>query len=187
MVGPIELPAAGSIGDPVTIAIPAFLHAGANRISIQNAGGAVMRAQMVATFYGPWTNGGTADLSSAIRMRVDFDKTRVRLGESVTCRVEVTRRRGSGMLLAEIGLPPGVDVDRWSLEEAQRKSGGWLNSFEILPDRVVVYLWPAEHANFSFKFQPRFAMSAKSPASEVYDYYNPEARSVVGPVAFRVE
>jgi hypothetical protein len=62
-----------------------------------------------------------------------------------------------------------------------------LNSFEILPDRLIVYLWPSDRANFSFRFQPRFAMSAKSAASEVYDYYNPEARSVVAPVNFRVE
>jgi hypothetical protein len=69
VVGPIELPVAGSLGGPVTIAIPAFLHSGVNRIAIQNAGGAVMRAQIVATYYGPWTSGAPVDLSSPIRMR----------------------------------------------------------------------------------------------------------------------
>ena len=187
VVGPIELPAAGSMGGPVTIAIPAFLRSGANRIDIQNARVAVMRAQIVATYFGPWTSGAAVDLSSPIHMRVDFDKTRLRLGESVTCRVDVARRRGTGMLLAEIGLPPGVDVDRGSLEDARSKSNGHLNSFEILPDRLIVYLWPADRASFRFRFQPRFAMSAKSAASDVYDYYNPEARSVVAPVRFRVE
>jgi hypothetical protein len=187
VAGPIELPAAGSIGGPVTIAIPSFLHAGANRIVLQNAGGAVMRAQVVATYFGPWTSGAAVDLSSPIRMHVDFDKTSLHLGERVTCRVDVTRRRGTGMLLAEIGLPPGVDVDRGSLEEAKGKSRGVLNAFEVLPDRLIVYLWPANHTGFSFRFQPRFAMLAKSAASEMYDYYNPEARSVVAPVKFRVE
>jgi hypothetical protein len=38
--------------------------------------------------------------------------------------VDVARRRGAGMLLAEIGLPPGVDVDRGSLEDAKTKSNG---------------------------------------------------------------
>jgi hypothetical protein len=70
--------------------------------------------------------------------------------------------------------------------EGQEEENGVLNSIEILPDRSIVYLWP-DRANFSFKFQPRFAMSAKSAASEAYDYYNPEARSVVAPVVFRVE
>ena len=90
------------------------------------------------------------------------------------------------MLLAEVGLPPGVDVDRASLEEVKRKNT-WLNSYEVLPDRLIVYLWPGERASFSFRFQPRFAMSAKSAASEVYDYYNPDARSIVPPVKFVVE
>jgi hypothetical protein len=91
------------------------------------------------------------------------------------------------MLLAEIGLPPGVDLDRASLEAAKAKSNGRPNSWEIRPDRLVVYLWPRDRAGVSFRFQPRFAMSAKSAASEVYDYYNPEARFVVAPVKFVVQ
>ncbi len=57
----------------------------------------------------------------------------------------------------------------------------------MLPDRLIVYLWPAARANFNFRFQPRFAMTAKSASSEIYDYYNPEARSLIAPVVFRVE
>jgi uncharacterized protein YfaS (alpha-2-macroglobulin family) len=128
------------------------------------------------------------DSTSPVRLHVTFDKTRLKLGEHVTTHVEVSRTRGGGMLLGEIGLPPGVDVDRASLEEAKRR-GTWLQSYEVQPDRLIVYLWPGSpaEANFSFRFQPRFAMSARSAASEVYDYYNPEARALAQPVKFVVE
>jgi hypothetical protein len=42
--------------------------------------------------------------------------------------------RGYGMLLAEIGLPPGAAVDRSSLERAMKASGGDINQYDVLPD-----------------------------------------------------
>ncbi len=107
----------------------------------------------------------------------------------MTCRVRVERVgfHGYGMMLAEIGLPPGVDVDRQSLESAMEKSGWALNHFDILPDRVVAYLWPSSGGtSFAFQFKPRFSMKAKTAASTMYDYYNPEVSIAVAPVEFLV-
>ena len=90
-------------------------------------------------------------------------------------------------MLAEIGLPPGAEVDRASLEEAVKNSGGALRQYDILPDRVVVYLWPyTGGTDFGFKFRPRFALTAKTAPAVVYDYYNPDARAVVAPTTFVV-
>jgi hypothetical protein len=92
------------------------------------------------------------------------------------------------MMIAEIGLPPGADVDRQSLDAAVEASGGTLNHYDILPDRIVAYLWPqAGGTTFHFRFRPRFAMNAKSAPSLLYDYYNPDARVAVTPTIFRVE
>ena len=91
------------------------------------------------------------------------------------------------MMLAEIGLPPGADVDRASLETAMKSSGWTINQYDVLPDRVIVYLWSrAGGVDFSFKFRPRFALTAKTAPSIVYDYYNPEARALIAPTTFVV-
>ena len=85
------------------------------------------------------------------------------------------------MMLAEIGLPPGAEVDRASLEAAA------VSRYEIQPDRVVVYLWPqAGGATFDFLWSPRFPIEAKSAASVLYDYNNPESRAEVLPSLWRV-
>jgi hypothetical protein len=66
-------------------------------------------------------------------------------------------------------------------------SGNAFSHYDVLPDKVVVYLWPhAGGTSLSFKFQPRMAMQAKTAASLLYDYYNPEANAVVPPVVFQV-
>jgi hypothetical protein len=54
--------------------------------------------------------------------------------------------------------------------------------------RVVIYLWPmAGGSEFTFQFRPRFAMSAETAPSLLYDYYNPEASVMIQPVRFEVE
>ncbi len=68
------------------------------------------------------------------------------------------------------------------------KEAGWgLSRYDVLPDRLVVYLWPrAGGTRFSFSFRPRLGMNAKAAASQLYDYYNPEARAVLAPDSFVV-
>lgn len=118
-----------------------------------------------------------------------FERTEGRINDEIVCHVETERvdPRGSGMLLAEIGLPPGADVDRSSLQEAVTRSNWTISAYDVLPDRVVVYLWlRGEAVKFKFKFRPRFGLNAKTAPSSVYDYYNPESRAVVAPVTFKV-
>jgi len=62
-----------------------------------------------------------------------------------------------------------------------------ISQYDVMPDRVVVYLWPnAGGVKFDFKFRPRLGLNAKTAPSVIYDYYNPEARVVVPPSIFRV-
>lgn len=88
-------------------------------------------------------------------------------------------------MLAEIGLPPGAEVDRASLERAMRGTGWDFSQYGILPDRLIVYLWPhAGGTRFDFKFRPRFGLTARTAPLIIYDYYNPEAKVVIAPTRF---
>jgi hypothetical protein len=148
--------------------------------------GPVASLQVVTTYYVPWQ----ARENQHLRLRTEFDRTETKVMEEITCRVKAERLGswGGGMLVAEIGLPPGVEVDRSSLDAAKVGSGWGLGRYDVLPDRVVVYLSPkSSGTEFSFKFRPRLAMTAKSASSTIYDYYNPEATAVVAPTKFTVK
>jgi hypothetical protein len=151
--------------------------------------------QVVSTYYVPWikrkiaNHAGGEDSARSLRLDVSYDKATSHTGEEIECKVEVERIgfKGYGMLLAEIGLPPGADVDRASLEHAMKESGWSLSQYDILPDRLIVYLWPqAGGTNFLFKFRPRFGLTAQTAPSVLYDYYNPEARVSVAPTKFTI-
>jgi hypothetical protein len=186
------MPPAGQLSDPITVDLSSFLNKGNNRVEIRRSGNANRAsAQLVETHYEPWEQ-SAADRrenfrlrnSSALRLAVNYDKLEAKVGEEIVCNVTAERigHNGYGMMLAEIGLPPGADVDRESLERAARESDWSLSQYDVLPDRVIVYLWPrAAGLKFSFKFKPRYGVNAQTAPSALYDYYNPEARVVIAP------
>jgi A-macroglobulin complement component/alpha-2-macroglobulin family protein/carboxypeptidase family protein/MG2 domain-containing protein/A-macroglobulin receptor len=192
---PVEIPQEKQSTGPIYLDLTNYIAAGKNKVEIQ-AGKpiALAGAQVSADYYVPWTSvsgreARKSEGAQALRLAVHFDKTEASPGESIDCKVEVERigRYGWGMMLAEIGLPPGADVDRASLESAVTASGWELNHYEVLPDRVVVYLWPrAGGTKFHFIFKPRYEMRAYSAPSTLYDYYNPEANVVVAPEIFHI-
>lgn len=180
---------------PLVVDLTPLLKPGANRLQIRTAsGGSGALAHLVVRHYRDWPlprleAASSPDLDFSVR----FDRSRLRPGEDVICRVHVRRRNdadlrlGPGMLLAEIGLPPGAEVDRTSLRESM-PFGGPSKRFEVRPDRLVVYLWPRgrEAVDFSFRFRPRLAMRAQTAPSTLYDYYNPDARVILPPARFKV-
>jgi len=194
----IEMPAPNRLVSPIAIDLSQFLATGANRVELKRArGSSPASVQAVAIYYLPWRESVAtqeanwrANGSSGLRLVTKFDQTESKVSAEINCHVEAERIgfRGYGMILAEIGLPPGADVDRASLEQAMKGSDWSISQYDILPDRVVVYLWPrAGGTKFDFKFRPRFGVNAQTAASIVYDYYNPEARAIVAPTRFVVK
>ena len=119
----------------------------------------------------------------ALRLNVHYNQIAPKLGELIRCEVQVERIgfAGYGMMVAEIGLPPGSEVDRQSLLDSGLP-------FEVRPDRVAFYVWPsAGGTKFNFSFKTRYRMNANTEPSSLYDYYNPEANATVAPVQFVVQ
>ncbi|MFP5264488.1 MAG: MG2 domain-containing protein [Blastocatellia bacterium] len=195
-VSSVDLPIGRGSGGPVSVDLSRLLLPGNNRVEVRRAAGSQQAAvQVVSSYYKAWgvipTGGEAAPkaAASALRLRVSFDKTEARVGEEVVGEVTAERigHSGYGMMVAEIGLPPGAEVDRASLDQAIKQAGSQFDQYDVLPDRLIVYLWPhAGGGNFQFKFRPRFGLAALTAPSVLYDYYNPEARVVVRPTKFIV-
>jgi len=164
----------------------ARLTPGKHRLTLSADSGRTLSAAVFARATLPWSDKDERGLSEdgGLRLRVSFDKTQAKPGEVVSCRVHAERvAQGSyGMMLLEVGLPPGVDVDTESLRRAS------VSKFDATPDRVVFYLWSqAGGTDFTFTFRPRLRIDAKAQPSVLYDYYNPDARVSLAPVRFVVQ
>lgn len=165
----------------------------ANRIEITSSDNSKVMSQIVQTHYIDWKDAEISNRnindSRAVRLDYKCDKQTAKIMETVTCAVEAERVgfKGYGMLLAEIGLPPGADVSRESLQAAM--DADWsLSRYDVLPDRIILYMWSkAGGTRFNFSFKPRYGINANTPASVVYDYYNEEAKGTVAPLRFEVK
>jgi len=181
--------------------LTALLHPGHNELVFAATGygaSALASAEVSAGFYVPWAaeaplqvateTGKDAGLDFGYRCGAQKPEP-LRVGQEIDCMVDV-RRFGSqsyGMLLAEVGLPPGSDVDRVALG---RLVDNWtISRYELQPDRIVFYLWSwrAEGTHFSFRFTPRYALRAKAAPSTLEDYYNPDLKVVLAPRLFDVQ
>lgn len=167
--------------------------ADANRLEITSSDDSQVMTQIVKSHYVDWKDSVSTKRnindSRAIRLDYKCDKLNAKIMETVTCSVEAERIgfQGYGMLLAEIGIPPGADVSRESLEKAFENDWS-LSRYEVLPDRIIVYMWSkAGGSKFNFSFKPRYGINAQTPMSIVYDYYNEESRGVVSPLKFAVK
>jgi hypothetical protein len=187
----IDLPAARDVVGAIAVDMIDHLHAGTNVVEVvRSENGSPMNAQAITSYYIPWTKSSATQGENvqrgdtrALRLNLHYDQTAPKAGELIRCDVQVERIgfAGYGMMVTEIGLPPGSEVDRQSLLDAGPQ-------FEVRPDRVVFYVWPsAGGTKFSFSFKARYRMNANTPPSTLYDYYNPEANATVAPVRFTVQ
>ncbi|HEY0458022.1 MAG TPA: alpha-2-macroglobulin family protein [Pyrinomonadaceae bacterium] len=178
--------------EPVVLDLTGNLSA-ANRVEVASSDNSQVMAQIVRAHYVDWKDAEISNRSvndsRAVRLDYKCDKQQAKIMETVNCAVEAERVgfKGYGMLLAEIGIPPGADVSRDSLDKAF--DADWsLSRYDVLPDRIVVYMWArAGGSKFNFSFKPRYAVNAQTPASLLYDYYNDEARATLAPQRFEVK
>jgi hypothetical protein len=193
----LNLPGPDELTAPFIADLSRVISPGPHHLEINGgAGSAEASVQLLTDYYLPWVRTAKDEdfhhedkSSDTLRLRVRYDKESAKSGESIRCNVEAERIgfHGYGMMLAEIGLPPGSEVDRSSIESAMKESGWDINQYEVLPDRLIVYLWPhAGGTKFSFTFKPRFGLKALTSPSTLSDYYNPEAHAVVEPTLFTV-
>lgn len=187
----VPLPEAATDSGPIFVPLGAVLNGGSHRLTLTlPAGSQPATAQLVANFYHPWS--ATAARSTSVnneqlRLNVSFGTTTPAVGKAVEATVHMERLgfRGYGMMIAEIGLPPGADVDRASLETAVTGSSSQINHYEVLPDKILLYVWPrAGGITLHFRFTMRYGVNALTSPSSVYDYYNPDARLDVAPTRF---
>ncbi len=187
----IKLPSTNEIANPINVDLTEFITETNNKVEIRQAEGS---SQIVSKYYLPWDiyNLQAKQLENKdLLFDINFDKTNSKINEDISCLVKVGRysQNSQGMLLAEIGLPPGANVERADLERLKESLGSQFSHYDILPDRLVVYLWPSKNNSleFSFKFRGRFAINALNTRSILYDYYNPEANIIVAPLRFVIK
>ncbi len=112
--------------EPIVIDVTGKISAGSG-IGVAGSADSTIMTQLVRSHYIDWKDSSSSNRdvndSRAVELKYSCDKTTGKVMDNVKCSVSAERVgfRGYGMLLAEIGIPPGADVSRESLDGRRRQ------------------------------------------------------------------
>jgi len=167
-----------------------FSPTGANRVQIELEGGGNLMYQVATSYYLPWELVPEEEIAGELMtIEVAYDRTELAVNDEVTVEVDVRLNKEGvvKMALIDLGVPPGFSVLTEDLSRLVEQ--GAIARYELTGRQIIVYLedFSSEEAlSFSYRLRARFPMRAQTPASSVYDYYNPTDTSVRAPLEMTV-
>ncbi len=112
-----------------------------------------------------------------------------KVGESVKVKVDIGNSTGAGipMVIARIGVPGGLEQQKWQLDELKKK--GLVDFYETREREVIVYfrsMGPQAHKKFDLDLLAAVPGTFTAPASQAYLYYTDEHRRYAEPVKMTI-
>ncbi|MCC6485051.1 MAG: hypothetical protein IT209_09425 [Armatimonadetes bacterium] len=161
---------------------------GENKVEIRFDGRGSSLYQIAGYYYTPWKVRATQD-KELMKIDVSFDRTKLDTDDVVTSAVKVAYlgRGTANMIIVDLGTPPGFDVLAEDLDALVRDRT--FQKYSLTGRQIIVYIEKLEAGKpleFKYRMRAKFPVKAKTPKSEVYQYYNPDARAVAAPVDMEV-
>lgn len=173
-----------------------------NRVDIEVSGKGELMYQIAGSYFLPWKDVLSLqgpDYVEAVSIDVSYDRTELKVDETVEVSVEVALNEPgrAEWALIDLGIPPGFIVRTEDLTALVNRYEDvpedyefpTIERFEMTGRQVLVYIGglSSEHSlTFSYRLQAKFPLVAQTPSSTVYDYYNPDVRGVEQPVTLVV-
>ena len=157
---------------------------GAHEVSLAYEGVGNLMWQIAGTHYLPWSM-VAPEPAGPLSIAVVYDKTELATDDVINVSVTVANSdpNESGMMMAELGLPPGFELDTTAMDAILGR--GQVARYEKTALRLVVYLEPIRPeapVTFGYALRATEPLEATAPESEAYLYYNREVRAGVAPV-----
>ena len=125
---------------------------------------------------------------AAVSVAVSAPKD-AKVGESVKVKVDIgnTTSAGIPMVIARIGVPGGLEQQKWQLDELKKK--GKVDFYETREREVIVYfrsMGPQAHKKLDLDLIAAVPGTFTAPASQAYLYYTDEHRRYADPVKMTI-
>jgi uncharacterized protein YfaS (alpha-2-macroglobulin family) len=177
---------------------------GENMVEIRAEGKGSMMYQLTGSYYLAWEdlaeNPQLDEQTELVQIEVAYDRTELAVDESVTQSVSVRLIEPGAkaeQAMIDLGIPPGFSVQTEDLDALVARFKDTppdyafprIERYELTGRQILVYvtnLNADQPLEFSFRLKARFPLSVQSPASNVYDYYNPDVTGIVPPQKLQV-
>ena len=162
---------------------------GRNTVALETAGKGDLAYQIVATHYLPWPAEPPKEARKELSIEVAYDATTLKTGDLLACRATVAYNgtATANMTIVDLGIPPGFEVLPDGFEALKAK--GLIERYTVAGRQVIVYLRELRSGQplvLEYRLRAKFPITAKTPPSTVYQYYQPTLRDTARPVLLNV-
>jgi uncharacterized protein YfaS (alpha-2-macroglobulin family) len=170
-------------------------------ITLEVEGDGNLMYQVSGGYYLPWQEviNSEPDGLEPLSIEVNYDRTEMNVDDSVGVNVSVTMNdEGTAeWALIDLGIPPGFSVMTEDLnaliarydDVPEDYAFPTIERYELTGRQILVYianLSNQQPLSFDYRLKAEFPLVAQTPASSVYDYYNPDVNGEQAPLAMVV-
>jgi uncharacterized protein YfaS (alpha-2-macroglobulin family) len=168
-----------------------------NEVDLAVAGEGNLMYQISGSYYLPWDavpkypqlTGGT----ELVDITLTYDRMELVVNDTVGVNVVVTLNEGQAeSALIDLGLPPGFSVEAQDLAALVARFDDippdygfpTIERYELTGRQILIYVSNLTADNpleFSYRLRAKFPLTAQTPASNAYDYYNPDVQGAAEP------
>jgi hypothetical protein len=169
-----------------------------NIVSIEVEGKGNLMYQISGSYYLPWGKiSADKELQEPDLVTIDleYDRTELKVDDTIQVDVTVTLNKEgrADWVLVDLGIPPGFQVKAEDLNALVTRfkdvpedyAFPTIERYELTGRQILVYVGNLSHEHaleFSYRLQAKFPLVAQTPASNAYDYYNPEVSGEQVPI-----
>lgn len=169
------------------IDLSAELTPGDHRLALSELSGTGVGYQLAFRYHVP--GNGQPEKQEPLQITIDYDKTELAVGDTVTANVTVINRmtETAPMIILDLPIPAGFTIGRDQLAELQ--GSGRIAKFQITARKAIVYLRSLEPGKpLTLRYDLRATMPVKVavPAGRAYEYYNPDKQGHAAPARMTV-
>jgi uncharacterized protein YfaS (alpha-2-macroglobulin family) len=166
---------------------------GASTVEIRFDGQGSLGYQVVGQYYLPWDEEAAEE---PLSIAVKYDRTRLAPDDiaRVTATVRNNLKNNANMVMVDLGIPPGFDLLSEDLQEFQektaRQTSGRLEKYSTTATEAILYFdtfAPGETVELHYRLRAKYPVRAKTFSSRVYEYYDPDVKSVARPVPMEIQ
>ena len=166
-----------------------FVKPGNNEVTVKFEGKGSTLYQVVGRYYRPW-NKLAPPASEALAIDLNYDRTTLNKDDMVSTDVKVKNNTAgtTSMVIVDLGIPPGFEVQAGDLDNLVEK--GMLQKYSLTGRQIICYiekLEPRQELQFSYRLRAKFPIHAQTPRSRVYEYYNPDHQAEARPAEMEVK
>ncbi|MEW6087108.1 MAG: alpha-2-macroglobulin family protein [bacterium] len=158
-----------------------------NTVEIQMKGKGSFLYEINSSYYIPWKDVPVPPVPP-FAIKVEYDRTKLSINDMVNVNVLVKLEKpgAAQMVMIDLGIPPGFQVQTPTLDEYVGKK---IQKYSLTPRQIIIYvdsISSDKPLEFAYSLKAKYPIKAKVQSSRVYEYYNTDREVIEKPFELEV-